>query len=567
VAPDDPAARYVSNREEKIDKNSSSALNQIQKWISNCEKAHGHHNSTQCGSVRDTYLPDRCISVLPGGVVQSTSEGLSTVPRLVETRGEKGKYLALSYCWGEEHYNPLRTTESNYKEHLVGIPSQALALTIRQAIQITQQLGIRYLWVDALCIIQDSPSDKDAQIGQMRSIFENSFLTILAASAANASQGIFTMPHPISSQIQIPYLCPDGVIGRIWCLKREQLGMKDQPINRRAWTLEERLLSSRKVIYLSDRLAWECDSISLADSGEISNMHDEDLRLSNYIRNPRPIVSPVSGWLEWGVHTEWVKNVAWYTQRDLTKPGDKLRAIGGIADKYHAILRDRYLAGLWRSHISAGLLWRRSVSRTRDTLFPRPLKYRAPSWSWASIDGEVEYDWPERKDGSLECARIGHKDSIAKLLEIQVTEAEVELTRPDKPFGAVEYGFIKATGMMSFVKGNLKPANHEEKGEFLEFHVQRGFYDTKILHAIDCWPDSDETLPLTDNGLWLLGLTGAAEDLYSDNRLDGTLFLIRGLLLVPVVEAYFRRIGFFVFKSSSYEVLMSGFKKRIITLL
>lgn len=542
-------------------KNSVSTSRQVQKWIEECQAGHGR-KSSRCRKHVDVCLPDRCIDVFADAGVELATEDPLPNPKLVETRGKKGKYIALSYCWGEEEYNPLQTKESNYRQHQEGIPFHSLALTIQDAIQSARQLGVQYLWVDAICIIQDSSFDKDTQIGQMRSIFENSFVTILAATAVNASEGFLSMPKPKPFRFRIPYFCPSGEVGTLYCVEAEHLELKDQPINRRAWTLEERLLSRRKVVYLSDHVTWECDSISLCDFGDISNMHDDDLRLPSQIRQGE--VSTTPGWREWAVHTEWVKNVAWYTKRQLTRPGDKLRAIGGIADKYHVVMEDQYLAGLWRSYIPAGLLWRRMMASKDDILLPRPARYRAPSWSWASIDGEIEYDWPERMDGSLECTRLGHKESIARIVAVEVVEAEIELTRSDKPFGAVKSGFIEANGMVSVVRGDLEPGYDEEQGQFLQLIVQDHL---KRPQSINCWPDSDEGLPLPCNEMWLLALTGAAEDVGDEFRSFSTYFVVRGLILILVSGSSFRRIGFFESKNLDYTALISSFERQTITLL
>lgn len=227
-------------------------------------------------------------------------------------------------------------------------------------------------------------------------------------------------------------------------------------------------------------------------------------------------------------------------------------------------MEDQYLAGLWCSYIPAGLLWRRLVATKGDILLYHPMRYRAPSWSWASIDGEIEYGWPERMDGCLECTRLDHKESIASIVGIEVIEAGIELARADKPFGAVKSGFIEASGMVSVVRGDLKPGYHEEKGQFFRLGVQDDF---KRPQTIDCWPDTDERLPQPYNELWLLALTGAAEDVGDGHLSTSTHFVIRGLLLIPVSESNFRRVGFFESRNSYDEVLMSGFEKRTITLL
>ena len=281
----------------------------------------------------------------------------------------------------------------------------------------------------------------------MRSIFENAFVTLVAASAEHASSRFLPMPsEPKSVVFQLPYYhpdLPDGRHGTLYATTGDKL-MRDQPINMRAWTLEERLLSNRKIMFFEDRVAWECRDISLYESGEIDNMAD-DLRLPDAIHDGRKFKADAEHKL-WTTHTEWTKNVKWYCQRDLTKPIDKLRAIGGIAQKYHEILETEYLAGLWTGYILAGLLWRKAPSETKKTLHPRPRDYRAPSWSWAAIDGDIEYLWPDREEGSLEVARFGHKQSIAKMVKPIVLDHEINLHSSERPYGAVTGGHITLRG-------------------------------------------------------------------------------------------------------------------------
>ncbi|KAI0628098.1 heterokaryon incompatibility protein-domain-containing protein [Trametes polyzona] len=128
----------------------------------------------------------------------------ASYPRLTKTTGKKcAPYLALSYVWGpssaQQH---CRTTRANIKTYTMdGIPVSTLPQTIRDAIYLTRALGFRYLWIDSLCIIQDSARDKHQEMSRMRDVYRHAYLTIIAASASSATEGfLLDRPIPHSSE-------------------------------------------------------------------------------------------------------------------------------------------------------------------------------------------------------------------------------------------------------------------------------------------------------------------------------------------------------------------------------
>lgn len=435
------------------------------------------------------------------------------------------------------------------------------AQSIQDAILTTSRLGLKYLWIDALCIIQDSDEDKDLQISKMRSIFRNAFVTIIAASGENASSGLFSMPPEPEIYFQLPFPIEEGVDGNIYATKGEiRIRMQDQPINLRAWTLEERLLSRRKVIFLPDRVVWECDEISLADQGEIENMRD-DMRLPPSILYPKQPFTAEQ--LQWDVHTEWTNTVQWYSCRKLTRPSDKLRAIGGIAEVYQFLFKTRYLAGLWDGYILPGLLWRRIVDNTGDPLQDRP-PYRSPSWSWAAIDGIIDYVWPEREDGSTEVTKLGHAQSISALMRPTFMDAVVHLKTSSRPFGAVIGGWIKICGMIKDIQGDLSSKTNTDFGKILQLRPSKSLYGTREggFWHVDIWPDGEFSIIGKQGRLSLLGLTGAA-----DNTKKSKLLVVRGIVITAKDEGKYFRVGFFELWQQNYEELIAGFVKKNIELI
>jgi hypothetical protein len=332
--------------------------------------------------------------MLPTRVIDVGAPASKENPRLVVTNGLKGQYAALSYCWGGEQPDSLQ--QDRLSAYSREIPSEKLPQTIKDAIIVTRNLGLRYLWVDSLCIIQDSELDKRSEISRMRLIFRHAFVTISAATAKTVFAGFLQQrPFPLPS-VSIPITCPDGADGAV-CLYQDAgeshllYSDSDHPIEARAWTLEEKVLSPRVLLYSSTHLRWLCDSRQYSDGGAQENFMDYDaaryrLPLEMRAEIPHPSRNNVS---TESVYSSWRILVGEYTTRRLTAPRDKLRAIGGLAEQYARITNDVYCSGLWKSQLPTELLWRRNSLTEAGRPRERPTGYRAPSWSWASIDGEI----------------------------------------------------------------------------------------------------------------------------------------------------------------------------------
>ncbi|KAH7397470.1 heterokaryon incompatibility protein-domain-containing protein, partial [Pyrenochaeta sp. MPI-SDFR-AT-0127] len=355
-----------------------------------------------------------------------------TLPNLRRSGpGELGEYLALSYCWGGGQ--AAQVTTANVCQYESAIPWLLLPQTIRDAIQVTKQLGIKYLWVDSLCILQDDEEDKARNLPQMRSIYQLALLTISAACAGSSSAGFlhkrdlpirrFAPDQPTVKAYTTFTLRAQTEDGREGSLILSQpLRYKElfEPIERRAWTFQETVLSHRLLIYSSSQLLWRCHSAFEVTGGHlrwqeyeyhapILSFHNPDIEIQEHrmVRKEYEMEAPdfelyklsdlPHGWLN--VHcamdiaqsaAKWLRTVQQYTSRALSKPSDKLPAISAIAEEFQRKTsdedrEDEYFAGLWGSHFLIGLAWRRRFT----VPFKRVLPWRAPSWSWASGDGEV----------------------------------------------------------------------------------------------------------------------------------------------------------------------------------
>ena len=398
----------------------------INTWIQNCESSHGGCTAM---TSRTTPLPSRVIDVGPAdgsqnpyllGVTNQHERQVKPLskPLLGGTPSLSQRYVALSYCWGNE--STLTTTQKNIRSMEKEIEMNSLPATIRDAVIITRKLGIRYLWVDALCILQGSDdasrSDWERESSKMADVYSGAYLTIAAALATSSHRGIFAermcprVPH-----VALPYsaTCTPGVRGQVSLgFRVEKYNILHQPLYLRAWTLQERLLSRRVLIYATDQLVWECQSTVLTESGE----------------QPGAIASTRLN-ADFNA-IDWPTIIRDYCARHLTYENDKLPALSGLANAIYQRPGDQYLAGLWKGSFLQDLLWAHEhMFFENKTPRSRPKVYRAPSWSWASLNGNVYFPglYLERTEYST-------------LLDYQVVASG------ENQFGQVTSGFIVLKG-------------------------------------------------------------------------------------------------------------------------
>lgn len=195
-------------------------------WLKEFQK---HHH--ECGT-RDEHprLPTRVLDV--GSVIDSPSIRLH-----IPSEDQRGEYLALSYCWGGAQ--PLVTTTKNLDTMKSGFLDLELPLTLRDAVKVTRSMGIRYLWIDALCILQDSPDDKSREIARMGQIYKNSTATIIAATAKSASEGFLRGSLQETPSCEVLLTAPDGNSGLVTICPIEHVGFESMPLSKRAWCFQE----------------------------------------------------------------------------------------------------------------------------------------------------------------------------------------------------------------------------------------------------------------------------------------------------------------------------------------
>ncbi len=321
-----------------MDAESDETFHHIGEWIKTCENTH-----TACPKPSLTPLPTRVLDVSP-------PSGPGSV-RLHKTSGAEGKYAALSYCWGGPQAVSL--TKGTMAQMLQDISLDSLPRTLRDAVFITRKLGIRYLWIDALCIIQDSAEDKEVELEAMARIYRDSAITISAANSASVQDGFLRTINPRPSKyprFTLPYRAWDdaSTVGSVVLQEQFRVDAFSEPINGRGWTLQERLLSPRLLIYGTHELGWQCQTEELTRGGTDKSFDAGSERLEEAFFHPERELSPENFWMS------WIDIVIDYTHRKISFAEDKLVALAAVASEFHRLSHsDTYLAGLWHPHSAA----------------------------------------------------------------------------------------------------------------------------------------------------------------------------------------------------------------------
>jgi hypothetical protein len=398
-------------RQEPPSTSSEECFQRARQWISDCFKNHA-----LCGGDKPSLLPTRILDVGEGPTADPT------YVKLIEAPGRKERYIALSHCWGGTQ--PLTTTAATLSAHKGGIAFDCLPKTFQDAVRITRRLGIRYLWIDSLCIIQDSAEDWQMEASRMALVYRNSWLTVSATLSSSPTTGCFSSNQATTVQATndntLAVLFPDAVKLRQalrLCLRfprmHPDLGQyareRDNepfPLLSRAWAYQERLLAPRVLHFGPQELFWECmqnldcecGTLKWSGAQHMSGYMSRDTSgqlppkishyaalhvggAGNYYNDTLPQQKLLS---------RWGDMVTEFTKRNLTFATDRLPAFSGVAAEMAERLPMQYCAGLWRETLPVGLLWQLSGSIQKAPSIGEPLA--APSWSWAAANAPVQYN-------------------------------------------------------------------------------------------------------------------------------------------------------------------------------
>lgn len=375
--------------------------------------------------------------------------GPEPLVKVVEKDSAQGIYATLSHCWGSEL--PCVMTVGNRINRLRGIPWVELPQTFQDAIQYCLELGIFYLWIDALCILQDDREDWQIESAKMADIYQNSYLTLAATSSDNGSTGCFSKQSMAyqHDERQLEVQSTAGQVYQIlvrqqlshWVVPATSLSKRENPLLSRGWAFQERVLSPRVLHFCKQELVWECGQDTVCECGSLpkvrnlkrrfalaarlrlsedfeqENQGDESERnrrhrgrqsgeshqqgdssdsdsLEDFL-GPRQLaqIEVERARKRLGKATDqWHSIVEQFSALELTEDKDRLPALSGLAERMTPFL-GQYLAGLWKTSLRRDLGWR--VDRLLSGL-QMPQEYRGPSWSWVSTKAKVAF-WTEEE--------------------------------------------------------------------------------------------------------------------------------------------------------------------------
>jgi hypothetical protein len=404
----------------------------------------------------------------------------------------------------------IKTNKDNISSHTKGIPLVKLPRTFKDAIALTKALKIRYLWIDALCILQgkDSLRDWEVEPANMASVYSNSYLTIAATAGPNPEKGLFFQrwtktkdPNNMLEDDQVlpienidisceihpgAFVRPRFSLGHKRFMESDNATnhMEDAPLMSRAWAYQERLLPARTLHFHAEELIWECKTSVNCECTWLDDVQ--------WVPAERALNS---GWLKVSMFSEsatslksqayaWLDAVSEFSVLRITKPSDRIPALSGLTKTFSTssgnVLGD-YFAGIWRHDLARGLLFERVKSiHTETKQLPVPksssnaadVQERPPSWSWTSI--------------VLDCLNAVSFDSVMVngFLEdnrhFRVIYVQSIPRSPDNPFGWASKGILKVKGKV--IDAILRSSKESSANE-LEVQVSHDKYSRATFSA------------------------------------------------------------------------------------
>jgi hypothetical protein len=315
------------------------------------------------------------------------------------------QYATLSHCWGTS--KTLRLTSGSFQRFRDGVDVSELAKTFQDAVFAANSLGIKLLWIDSFCIFQDSKEDWQREAALMSQVYRHGFLNIAASIAVDSDAGCFRERVATVERnfVQTTWTdCPNDT----YCLYYQDYwedNFASMPLEKRAWVVQELALAPRVLHICGGQLFWECHGLDACEAwptGPPPKMNMDGTRWRSSAVSIEVFGFHRTNDVE-SVHIStdekdelntttfrqlWEHIVSNYSGCQLTFPSDRLVALSGIAKHMEQLLKIDYCAGLWAFDLLSGLIW-----YAYETSIPKPeadaIVYRAPSWSWACVDGAI----------------------------------------------------------------------------------------------------------------------------------------------------------------------------------
>lgn len=447
-------------------------------WLKQCESDHQQCSSLESRPTTPTW-PLRLLDI-------RTDERSVTSIKLLESPPVGVKYASLSHCWGDSLQFTL--THATLHSHKEGIKVSSLPKTYQDAVCVAHELGIPYIWIDSLCICQDDGADWERESAKMASIYNNAYLTIASSSASSDGAG-FLNPREPPKYVSVPVEVLEGgqapaVKGNLVLFPVAQhlaasgshyVEMAPEPLSTRAWALQERFLARRALLFSGGQAFYECAQFFVSEDGYHTTKTWFHLK-DKYDNSPSsPEMRPD---FYYRAGKKWYEMLRHYSNKKMTKEADKLPALSGLTRAFEDVMGGDYVAGLWKSDLIEGMAFQCFGGKHE-----RPAQWRAPSWSWASIDG------------TLAVTEIGGWDDL-----VEVKDVRVEV-KGENPYGEVSSGELHLRCTLEKLKVSEEQEKDADKiphkrhprlcidrgdsfGHYVSFDIKE---NNERVHEMDLW--------------------------------------------------------------------------------
>ncbi|KXJ93537.1 heterokaryon incompatibility protein-domain-containing protein [Microdochium bolleyi] len=439
----------------------------IKSWLSDCERNHEHCRRLPVDSL---VLPKRLVRIDP-----QDEGGLRLVLASDERRHGDIRYAALSHCWGT--HLPVRTTTANLAQMGCSIPpmddntTAELPRTFREAIGVCRHVGLGYIWIDSLCIVQDDPEEWRVEAARMKDVYSNAWLTIAASSAESSAKGCFVSWSPDEDKVKdrgiyritrfdtvvdvsnsVEKVDSDPLLpGQKFTVRvyKQDLGRRsaNTALSERGWALQEQVLSRRVVHCTWPELHWQCSSAYQTEAGISLPRHSSDDKHIRLISEPHSTNDPTHNGSMRGqqqhrdpaaaaMHDSWCQWMEHYSTRDFSFQRDQLTALAGMVQQTAENTGYTHILGCWEETICTDLAW----CGDRNCFTPAQRQANVlpgiPSWSWISRTKDIELDlWIRSAGGNCrieDCAVLLGRKIVwqGAPLVSELRRAELQLRGP-----------------------------------------------------------------------------------------------------------------------------------------
>ncbi|KAK2755848.1 heterokaryon incompatibility protein [Colletotrichum kahawae] len=521
--------------------NSDTSIELVCRWFHRCL---GRHTTCRGQDHGPRLLPTRLVQLERQTNLSSISAKVCLTSGLpVDTT-----YVTLSHCWGKPPNTFLKLEKSNCdKLQREGIDFDKLSNTFKDAMRMAIELGVHYIWIDSLCIIQNSKDDWAHESKTMGDVYRFAICNIAATGYQNGETGLFRerskVPfsyYPLEVNCTLRVVNNNGFtieqadVNGIYIRLDEtdfRKTVNSGILNTRGWVAQERVLSPRIIHYTPEKIWWECSELVANEalpSGDYKRWYD---------LGQMSIIPKLKKTDKKAAYAIWREFTSVYAGTAITEKTDRFPAMAGVARVVGDLLDDNLVAGFWERDIVRSLAWIYD-----DKIESIPDSQPAPSWSWASLDTKL------RNYGHLICCSEVSADKMSWISFKVLSRNQSFMSDLQSPLS--EGSAVCGLG----IRGPLRtlPLDFLEKIERLKTLITKIVrYDiTEMVPALrenlpegQRWRRNESTHALLLSKMNDTGLCGLILQQVSEAELEGWKSQQEGLKLED--EAAFRRTGYF----------------------